>query len=332
MASVIENPAKKAPGAPPARRPGKRHSKTRRGESTQPRSVTQTDPTKAQRVRWDRLSYWAVGWLALVHAGALLAPWTFTWTALIATLVLHWITGGLGICLGYHRFLTHSGFKTTRPMRYLFGFLGTMAGEGSPLDWVADHRKHHKLSDQPGDPHSPHDGSWWSHILWLAYHSHEGDRNAYHQRWVPDLANDPGMRVLDKMFLPLHVLSGLAFAGVGYLIGGGAMAASLVVWCVFVRLVFVLHSTWMVNSASHMWGYRNYQTTDDSRNNWFVALVSYGEGWHNNHHAYPRMAKHGHRWWEIDITYATIRLLKAVGLVWDVVDYRTVAEKRQRGG
>jgi stearoyl-CoA desaturase (delta-9 desaturase) len=167
-------------------------------------------------------------------------------------------------------------------------------------------------------------------MFWLAYHTHLGDRQAYLQRWVPDLLKDPGMRLLDKLFLPLHILNGIVLTGIGYAIGGGPMALSFLFWCVFVRLVFVLHATWMVNTASHIWGYRNYETTDDSRNNWLVAIVSYGEGWHNNHHAYPRMAKHGHRWWEIDTTWMAICVLRKLGLVWDVVDYKNAAEKRSR--
>ena len=136
------------------------------------------------------------------------------------------------------------------------------------------------------------------------------------------------MRILDVLFLPLHILMGTLLFTVGYFASGMEMAVSLLVWGMFVRLIGVLHSTWMVNSASHMWGYRNYETTDDSRNNWLVAIVAYGEGWHNNHHAYPRMAKHGHKWWEFDITWQAIRLLRATGLVWDVVDYRNAAEKK----
>jgi len=260
----------------------------------------------------------------------LAAPFTFTWTGLIVALVLHYITGSLGICLGYHRLLTHTGMKTYNWVRYTFATIGTLAGEGSALDWVADHRKHHACSDQEGDPHSPHDGSIWSHIFWLAFHTHNGDRKAYLQRWVPDLYKERGMRILDVMFLPLHIATGALLFAIGYAVSGMELGLSLLVWGMFVRLVAVLHATWLVNSASHMFGYRNYETTDDSRNNWLVAIVAYGEGWHNNHHAYPRMAKHGHRWWEFDITWQMIRLLRATGLVWDVVDYRTAAEKKAK--
>jgi stearoyl-CoA desaturase (delta-9 desaturase) len=212
----------------------------------------------------------------------------------------------------------------------MFTTIGLLAGEGTPLDWVADHRKHHACSDQEGDPHSPRDGGWWSHIFWLAYHTHNGDRKAYLERWVPDLYKEPGMRRMDWLFLPAHIAVGCLLFAVGYWFGGVELGTSLVVWGMFVRLVAVLHATWMVNSASHMWGYKNYETTDDSRNNWLVAIVAYGEGWHNNHHAYPRMAKHGHKWWEFDVTWQAIRFMRSLGLVWDVVDYRNVAEKNAK--
>ncbi|MCR9208065.1 MAG: acyl-CoA desaturase [bacterium] len=287
-------------------------------------------PTKADRVRASNISWWAVGWLAMAHIVCLAAPFTFTWTALITAVVLHWVAGSLGICLGYHRLLTHTGMKTYNWVRYTFAAIGCFAGEGSPLDWVADHRKHHAHSDLEGDPHSPHDGGIWSHIFWLAFHTHNGDRDAYLTRWVPDLYKDPAMRAFDLLFLPIHIVASFALLGIGYAFGGWELGVSMLVWGMFVRLVAVLHATWMVNSASHMWGYQNYETTDDSRNNWLVAIVAYGEGWHNNHHAYPRMAKHGHKWWEFDITWQAIKLLRAVGLVWDVVDYRTVAEKKAR--
>ncbi len=288
-------------------------------------------PQTLARKRPENISYWSIGWLGMVHVVVLFAAiQTFTWQGLAVMVFLHWITGSLGICLGYHRLLTHTGMKTYNWVRYTFATIGTLAGEGSALDWVADHRKHHAHSDQDGDPHSPHDGGFWSHMGWLAYHTHNGERKAYLQRWVPDLYKERGMQILDKLFLPLHILSGLALFGIGFAVGGQHMAWSFLVWGLFVRLVGVLHATWMVNSASHMFGYKNYETTDDSRNNWIVAIVAYGEGWHNNHHAYPRMAKHGHKWWEFDITWQAIKLLRAVGLVWDVVDYRNVAEKKAK--
>lgn len=321
MSTVIDPPKRTAPS---------KSSKPSEGDSARTeKKKKDVGPTAADRRRWNNISWWAVGWLTLAHLVVLAAPFYFSWTGLIVMLVLHWFTGSLGICLGYHRLLTHTGMKTYNWVRYLFAGIGTLAGEGSALDWVADHRKHHAYSDLEGDPHSPNEGGMWSHIFWLAYHTHNGDRKAYLQRWVPDLYKERGMRRLDLLFLPLHIAVGFALFGIGYWFGGVDFGASLVIWGMFVRLVGVLHATWMVNSASHIWGYRNYETTDDSRNNWLVAIVAYGEGWHNNHHAYPRMAKHGHKWWEFDITWQAIRLLRATGLVWDVVDYRNAAEKKE---
>ena len=315
--------------APPNTHHPRPHARPAEGDAAESRPRKKdVGPTAEERRRRNNLSYWAIGWLTLAHVVVLAAPLTFTWTGLIVAIVLHWFTGSLGICLGYHRLLTHTGMKTYNWVRYLFATIGMLAGEGTPLDWVADHRKHHACSDQEGDPHSPNDGGWWSHIFWLAYHTHNGDRTAYLKRWVPDLYKEPGMRRMDWMFLPAHILVGVILFAVGYWFGGAELGTSMVVWGMFVRLVTVLHATWLVNSASHMWGYKNYETTDDSRNNWLVAIVAYGEGWHNNHHAYPRMAKHGHKWWEFDITWQAIRLLRATGLAWDVVDYRTAAEKK----
>jgi stearoyl-CoA desaturase (delta-9 desaturase) len=273
-----------------------------------------------------------IGWLVLIHIAALAAPFVITWQAVVLTFVLHWVTGGIGVCLGFHRLLTHGSFRTYAPVKYLLAFIGGLAGEGGALDWVAAHRKHHALSDKEGDPHSPLDGRWWSHMLWLG-RSHYGRKSSeFTSRWAPDLVNDRGMHWLNVLAIPVHFAFGFLLFGIGYAWGGAYFGWSLVVWGVFVRFVFVLHSTWFVNSASHIWGYRNYPTTDNSRNNWWVALLTYGEGWHNNHHAYPRMAKHGHKWWEIDITFLTIRGLQALGLAWNVVDYRRRSEVQRSAG
>jgi fatty-acid desaturase len=285
-------------------------------DKTRPNRHTQDDDPHPQ-INWP-----TVAWLTLLHIGALAAPWTFTWQACVAMLILHWFNGCIGITLGFHRLLTHSSFQTYRPIRYALAFIGGLAGEGSAIDWVANHRKHHACSDQEGDPHSPRDGAWWSHMFWLAYVLQGEARDKHVRRWAPDLAKDPVMNWIGAMFLPSHFVLGAILMGIGYAIGGMPMAWSFLVYGVFLRLVLVLHATWLVNSASHMWGYKNYETTDDSRNNWWVALITYGEGWHNNHHAYPRMAPHGHKWWEIDVTYMTIRLMKMLGLAWNVVDYK----------
>ena len=258
-------------------------------------------------------------WIAGIHVAALAAPWCFSWSGLALCLVLYWVTGSLGVCLGYHRLLTHGSFATPRPVRLFFAWLGGVSGEGSALMWVADHRKHHAFSDHDGDPHSPRDGGLWSHMLWLFPQRSAAELSAHMQRWAPDLDRDPWMRLLHAAFLPSHFAVGGALLAAGWCVGGPRLGVSWLVWGLAVRMVIVFHVTWFVNSATHMWGYRNYETTDDSRNLWWVGLLAFGEGWHNNHHAFQRMARHGHRWWEVDVTYWAILAMEAVGLAWNVV-------------
>jgi fatty-acid desaturase len=265
------------------------------------------------------LDWPVVVWIVIVHAGALAAPFFFTWKALGVAAFLAWLTGSIGVCMGYHRHLTHGSFCTYRPIRWFFALVGGLSGEGSALMWVANHRKHHMFSDKEGDPHSPHDGKWWSHMLWFTPALEEGAFDVLCQRYAPDIIKDRGFRVLHLMFLPSHLLlTGMLFLA-GYLGWDAYTGWSFVFWGMFVRLIYVLHVTWMVNSASHMWGYRNYETTDDSRNLWWVGLLAFGEGWHNNHHAFQRMARQGHKWWEVDVTYWAICLMEKVGLAWNVV-------------
>lgn len=277
--------------------------------------------------RWSKGFEWGtIFWLGLLHVGALAAPFYFTWQGLVLVVILGWVTGCLGICLGYHRLLTHGSFETYRPVRWIIGTLGALAGEGPPLTWVAVHRKHHVYSDQKDDPHSPRDGAWWSHLLWLTPRTPSPELKRLYERYAPDLLKDPVMRWLGPLFIPLHIVTGTILFLVGWLGWDLHMGLSLLVYGMCVRLIYVLHITWFVNSATHMWGYRNYETTDESKNLWWVGLLAYGEGWHNNHHAFQRSARHGHRWWEIDVTYWVIRLMKSVGLAWNVsrVDSRRV--------
>jgi stearoyl-CoA desaturase (delta-9 desaturase) len=279
------------------------------------------------------INYASIIWIVALHLGCFAAPFYFSWEGLGLMLFMHWVTGCVGVTLGFHRLLTHSSFQTWKPVRYFLATVGGFAGEGDVIEWVANHRQHHAHSDHEHDPHSPRDGSWWAHMWWLCWTFTPDAQVRHHKRWAPDLVKDPGMVWVGRMFLPSQfLLGGLIMAagyGVGVLRGVDPwfMAISFVVWGVFVRMVAVLHTTWFVNSASHMWGYRNYETTDDSRNNWWVAIIAYGEGWHNNHHAWPRMAPHGHRWWEFDVTYCIIRMMRWTGLAWNVVDYQRKSEK-----
>ena len=268
---------------------------------------------------WTDLDWPTVIWIGGVHLAALAAPWYFTWSGLAICLFLYWVTGGLGVCLGYHRLLTHGSFSTHPAVRFLFAWLGGISGEGSALVWVANHRKHHVFSDHDGDPHTPRDGGLWAHMLWIFPGRSPEVLAAHTNRWAPDLARDGGIRFLHQTFLLWHVLIGAALLGVGWALYGRDVGISWLIWGLAVRMVIVFHITWLVNSATHMWGYRNYETSDDSRNLWWVGLLAFGEGWHNNHHAFQRMACHGHKWWEVDTTYWVILALEKLGLAWNVV-------------
>ncbi len=268
----------------------------------------------SEQLRWDNLDWTVVVWMVLMHAGALAAPFFFSWPGLVAAVVLHWLTGSFGICLGFHRYLSHRSLKLAWPAKAFVNLCGVLSGQGAPLTWAAVHRVHHARSDEPGDPHSPRDGKWWSHLLWLFVRRSREDEERLWQRYVPDLAADPMLRFFNRTYGLILVLSGVAL----YALGGLPM----LLWGLCLRITLGYHCTWLVNSATHLWGYRTYSTRDDSKNNWLVALLAYGEGWHNNHHAHPRLARAGHRWWEIDPTFYMIRLFQWLGLARDVVDGR----------
>jgi fatty-acid desaturase len=264
------------------------------------------------------VSWGVTAWMFVMHIGAVAAFWFFSWQGVALLVGLHFVTACLGITLGYHRLLTHGSLIVSRPVKYFFSICGMLSAEGSPLMWVATHRKHHVHSDHDDDPHSPNHGFWWSHMLWFAPADTPEELEALYKRWAPDLYKDPVQQFFHKYFGVFPVILGIVLYSVGqYYFGQGI---SWVLWGLCLRMVVAYHSTWFVNSATHVWGYRNYETTDRSRNLWWVALLSYGEGWHNNHHAHQRLAAHGHRWWEVDVTYMVIRLLKAVGLAKKVQD------------
>ena len=281
-------------------------------------------PTVKNRVsspnRWNNGLEWpAVIWLGSLHVIALAAPFYFTWYGLWLFMVMSWVTGSLGVCLGFHRLLTHSGFETYPPIRWFLALCGTLAGEGPPIMWISAHRKHHRFSDQEEDPHSPRDGAWWSHVLWMLPRCGKQHWAQLYRKYAPDLMRDRSIRFLDRTFLWWHIGLGAVFYVVGWQLWDVRTGVSFVLWGMFLRLVYMLHVTWAVNSASHMWGYRNYSTRDDSRNLWWVGMLAFGEGWHNNHHAFPRVAQHGHRWWEFDMTYWIIAAMERTGLAWNVV-------------
>ncbi len=251
-----------------------------------------------------------VVYFGAVHALALTAFWHFSWTGVLLVLVLNWVAGSLGIGVTYHRLLTHRGFKVPKPLEYLGTLFGMLASEGGAITWVAMHRAHHQLSDRPGrDLHTPKDGFLWSHFGWIICDI-ELDRREIERRYAPELVADPVHRALNRLHVLPNILVGLAL----YAWGGWA----LVSWGVFLRMVVTLHATWFVNSAAHTWGYRTYDTPEGSTNLWWVGLVAWGEGWHNNHHAFQRSARHGWEWWEFDANWVVIRGLMALGLAKDV--------------
>jgi stearoyl-CoA desaturase (delta-9 desaturase) len=208
---------------------------------------------------------------------------------------------GLGISMGYHRLHTHRSYEVPLALEYFFAICGTLTLEGGPIFWVATHRIHHQKSDQPGDPHSPRDGGWWAHMGWLLVGESKHSNTPLMSKYAPDLVKDRFYVWLDYFhWVPMIVLGILLFA-----LGG----VSFVLWGICLRVVVGLHSTWLVNSATHMWGSRRFDTRDDSRNNWWIALITSGEGWHNNHHAHPTSARHGLAWYEFDLSWIQIRTL-----------------------
>ncbi len=246
-------------------------------------------------------------WFHIHAIAALLNP---TWAYALAALALYWVAVGLGISMGYHRLHTHRGFKTYRWFEYVLALCGTLTLEGGPIFWVATHRLHHQHSDQPDDPHSPRVSGFWAHMGWIVFGDTHHNDTARMSRYAPDLGRDPFYRWLNTYhWVPLTALGFILLA-----VGGWG----LVNWAIFLRVVAGLHATWLINSATHMWGSRRFATKDDSRNTWWAAIVTFGEGWHNNHHAHPTSARHGLAWYEFDPTWLSLKLLRAVGLVWDV--------------
>jgi sn-2 palmitoyl-lipid 9-desaturase len=253
------------------------------------------------------LSWTNVAFFGTFHALAMLAPWCFSWSALGVTIFLHWLFGSIGICLGYHRFLTHRSLHLPKWLEYAIATLGALAMQGGPIFWVAGHRMHHiHTEDKDKDPYSSQRGFWWSHMLWIFYPQPEFFDYEIYKKFAPDLEREPFYRWLNRYFLLLQIPVAILL----YALGGW----SFVIYGIFLRAVLLWHTTWLINSAAHLRGYRRFNVKDNSRNLWWAALLTYGEGWHNNHHAYPNVAKAGLRWWEVDMTWWAIKILQAMGL------------------
>jgi stearoyl-CoA desaturase (delta-9 desaturase) len=255
----------------------------------------------------------------------------------LVVFALVYLATGLGVTVGFHRMLTHRAFETYRPVKYAFAVLGSMSVQGDVIGWVADHRKHHAFADEEGDPHSPHVGHgegwlaslrglWHAHIGWLFLTQSSADA----KRFAPDLREDPGMRWISRHFLLLVGASLALPALLGFVLSGFEVAGALtgLLWGGLVRIFFVHHVTWSINSICHFFGRRRFETDDESTNVFWLALPTLGESWHHNHHAFPRSATHGLRWWEIDVSGMIIRAMQRLGLAWNVV--RITPERQQQ--
>jgi len=271
-----------------------------------------TDHTQPPRLRWELVLV-----VVIIHLGALLAlfPSHFSLSAVGVAIFLHCITIGLGISLGYHRLASHRSFKVPKALEYCFIFCGTLAGQGGVKGWVGYHRMHHLYTDSPQDPHDSTQGFWWSHINWVL---HEVPSQGKLAHFTKDIANDPFYEFCHQYYLILQI----ALAALLYGLGG----MPFLVWGTFVRLFVGFHTTFFVNSACHLFGYRNFDLSDQSTNCWWVALLSFGEGWHNNHHAVQSSAQFSVRWWEIDLVWQMIRFLEWLGIAKNV---RRMASSKQ---
>ncbi len=255
---------------------------------------------RAGTINWKNVTI-----ISSFHLVAIVALFTFSWQNLAALLIVKWMVGSLGIGVGWHRLLTHRSFKAPKWLEYTLSILATMSIQDSPEKWIATHRIHHKFTEMDGDPHSTRSGFWWAQIGWVLRGTAQDHDEATLKRYVPDLLKDRGHRLISKYYyVPVIISAFILFA-----IGGWTM----VIWGVVARVVVQWHATWFVNSLSHIYGDRPYETADDSTNNWFVALVSFGEGWHNNHHAFPTSARHGLEWFQFDMNWIAIRIFEKLG-------------------
>ena len=259
--------------------------------------------------------------VTIFHILAVWALFTFSWQNLLAAAITWWIAGSWGIGMGYHRLLTHGGFKTPKWMEYFLTACGMLGLQSGAITWETTHRIHHAFTETENDPHSPRGGTFWSHMGWIFFGDAQNQTEATMQRYAPDLMKDKVHVFLNKIYWVVPVIAGVIL----FYVGGWSM----VLWGIFLRQVIGWHSTWLVNSATHLWGTRRFETRDDSRNNGLIAALTFGEGWHNNHHAYPRSAKHGLTWYEFDVNWVQIKALEKLGLVKKVYAYKLEKENKQ---
>jgi fatty-acid desaturase len=277
-------------------------------------NVIEFEQSHAERLNWNTIFF-----VAIFHLLAIPAFFTFSWQNAIAAVITWWVAGSWGIGMGYHRLLTHRGFKAPRWLERFLATCGTLALQSGPLAWVTTHRVHHAFTETDKDPHSPRNGTYWSHIGWIFRGTAQNQSEAAVKRYSPDLLRDPYLVFLGNYYYLTPIVVGAILLAIG--------GWTMLVWGIIFRTVVGWHFTWLVNSATHLWGNRRFETRDDSRNNGFIAAITFGEGWHNNHHAYPRSARHGLTWREIDPNWIQIRLLEKMGVIKDVYALDLKAEQ-----
>eukprot|EP00898_Chlorokybus_atmophyticus_P007858 jgi/Chlat1/8073/Chrsp75S00603 len=324
---VLEKNAPAAPAVPPESEAASLFSAAQQPEAQkpvgQPIWLSDVVVTNKRNYWFDR--EWAptdigyVVFMSAMHIACLWAPATFSWGNVALFAGLYFITGCLGITLSFHRNLSHKAFKLPKWLEYTFAYCGVQAVQGDPLEWVSSHRYHHANCDTLEDPHTPYEGFWWSHMGWLL------DEKATLKRVgaranIADMESQPFYKWIQKTYIAHPI----AFAGLLYAFGG----LPAIIWGMCLRVVWVYHITWLVNSASHVWGNQSWNTGDLSRNNWWVAVLAFGEGWHNNHHAFEYSARHGLQWWQWDPTWYVIKGLEKVGLATNVKLPRAEHQRR----
>ena len=266
----------------------------------------------------------SIDWLRILpfiglHLACLGVVWVGVSATAVAAFLISYLVRMFAITAFYHRYFSHRAFKTSRIVQFLFAVVGAASTQRGPLWWAAHHREHHRSADQPSDPHTPHHGFLWSHMGWFLSRRHFGtdyDR-------IPDLVEYPELRWLDRFALAVPVAYAATWYGLGALLnrlapGLETSGWQLLVWGYFLSTVALIHATLTINSLAHVWGKRRYATRDDSRNNFWLALLTLGEGWHNNHHHFPGSARQGFYWWEVDVSYYVLRVMSWLGLVWDL--------------
>ena len=263
--------------------------------------TTEVLPSQRKNVNWGNGTF-----IVIFHLATIAALFFWSWSGIISAIILYWVAGSLGIGMGFHRLITHRGYKVPKLVEYFLVTCGTLALEGGPIQWVVTHRIHHANTDRIGDPHTPRDGGWWAHIGWILFGTAQDHDRTTMERYASDLLKDRFYVWLNRFFFVPQIVLGVALLAFG--------GWSVLLWGVFLRLTLALHATWLVNSATHLWGRTRFETGDDSRNSWWVAMLTFGEGWHNNHHAYPTSARHGLRWYELDFNWIGIRTLQLIGV------------------